>query len=94
MACVGDEIYVQDKKNLKFYKCVMASEGGRINIHFISWKKKYDEWQEESSPRIRLEDDGECQMSNSQSSVETFVASLKAFGVSAGEVLDVIQRIA
>ena len=96
MACVGDKIYVQDKKDLKFYKClVMASEGGRIKINFIGWKEKYDEWLEESSPRIMLEDDGECQMSNSQSSVETFVASLEAFGdrgASAGDVLDVIQR--
>ena len=45
MIAVGEEVRVQDQKDMKFYDCkVTAVKEGKCKVHFKGWKAQYDEW--------------------------------------------------
>eukprot|EP01062_Namystynia_karyoxenos_P037916 TRINITY_DN27587_c0_g1_i10.p1 TRINITY_DN27587_c0_g1~~TRINITY_DN27587_c0_g1_i10.p1 ORF type:complete len:682 (+),score=116.76 TRINITY_DN27587_c0_g1_i10:77-2047(+) len=48
---IGQEITVVSLKGVKRKCTVVDVEGGRIKVHYIGFRDKYDEWVELSSPR-------------------------------------------
>lgn len=49
----GDIIKVVDKTDGNSYRCrVEDVKGGKVRVHYVGWKKTYDEWIECSSSRI------------------------------------------
>ena len=97
MLGVGDEVRVRDRKDLKFYDCVVVEvkEGEeKCKVHYKGWRTTHDEWIPMDSDRIQLDEatvmSSTCPSEHeSVGSVASFVASLEAYGdgnISAAEV--------
>ena len=51
MADIGDDMSVMEDG--KLYKCkVVGRRGEEIQVHFVNWNARYDQWLHEDSPRI------------------------------------------
>ena len=86
---IGDVICVCDRKDQKNYKCKILKKGaGKIRIHYVGWKRSYDEWLDINNSRIGLNsaEDHDCDHKDSEENV------LAVFERSLDNALDVFER--
>jgi hypothetical protein len=94
--CIRGEVMVKDKKDFKYYQCVMVQmREDMCKVHFKGWKKSRDEWISFGDDRIHG-DPGEESFGgplSAQSSVASFVTSLVAYGEGSISAADVQRRV-
>ena len=74
MLFVDTIVFVKDLRDGKFYKCkVVDMKDKKCKVHFVGWRKTFDEWLDVNSDRVKEDDTDNHSGEASVGSLERFL---------------------
>ena len=73
MTAVEESTLVKDLRDRKFYECkAIQKKEDLVKVHFVGWKKAFDEWVDITSDRICRDNFEQADLLISVNSLENF----------------------